>query len=398
MDAQTAWPTDPDAFRDELRAWLVQSYPSSLRTPMRPEDLPMGGTKGPVPSNPDTLLWMKRAASRGLTLPSAPREYGGAGLDGRRMSILAKEMRRIHARPPVMGGGPSLLAPVLLAYGTEDHKRRHLPPIARGELRWCQGFSEPEAGSDLASLRLRAVRDGDHYVLNGQKTWTSGATDSDWMFCLARTDPAAAKQQQGISMFLVDLATPGISIRPIRLINGNEEFCETYFDDVKVPTREMLGHENDGWRIAKDLLVHERSVVSEQGADAFPFPLLEAWRGLQVSSPEIDAAVVRNELNRCAVEATVARTMRLLRSGDVEGAMRLVNVVKVVFAEHTQQRAELYSLLNEWDGIAVSGEVASTLLDAARTWLYTRSLSIAGGSTEIQLNIISKRDLGLPVS
>ncbi|MEV6768767.1 acyl-CoA dehydrogenase family protein [Nocardia sp. NPDC051030] len=398
MNTAKMWPEDADAFREAVREWLAENCPQSMRTPMRPEEMPFGGSKGHPAGNPDIRIWLERVASRGLALPMAPVEYGGAGLDGPRAAILAKEMRRIHARPPLMGGGVSLIAPALLIYGTEEQKRRHVPAIARGETSWCQGFSEPEAGSDLVSLRLRAVRDGDEFVLNGQKTWTSKATVADWMFCLARTAADAPKQSAGISMFLVDMATPGITIRPMRLINGIEEFCETHFDNVRVPANEMLGAENEGWNVAKTILMFERAAMSELGGAAWPFPLLETFHELAVSSPEIAVAVARNELDQRALEATIERMSRMVRSGDLTGAARLANVIKVVFAEHTQRRAELLTLLREWDGSSMAGEVEPESLDTTRNWLAARAWSIAGGTTEIQLNIISKRDLGLPAS
>jgi acyl-CoA dehydrogenase len=389
--------TDPADLRQELRAWLEQNCPASMRTPMPADEVPNGGAQGPSPSNPDTFTWMRRAAERGLTLPTAPEAYGGAGFSEDQAAILADEMQRINARPPLLGSGALLLAPMLLRFGSEEQKRQHLPPIAQGEVRWCQGFSEPGAGSDLASLRMRAQPDGDEFVLNGQKTWTSFATVADWIFCLARTDPDAAVRQQGISLFLIDMRTPGITVRPIRLINGDTEFCETFFDDVRVPAANILGGENNGWTVAKALLLEERRATPGWTLAAWPFPLMDVWREQVGKSAAVAERVTDSELNRLALEATLRRAARLANAGSPE-AERFVNVVKVWFAEYQQERGSLVTLLREWRGAGWAGAATQGDLDVTRAWLTSRALSIAGGSTEIQLNIISKHFLGLPTS
>jgi len=382
-----------DDFRRDLRAWLADNCPASMRTPMPADEAPYGGAKN-VPANPDVTRWLQRAAARGLTLPTFPREYGGGGLSEAEAQVLSEELARIDARPPLIGTSVSLLAPTLLRFGTEEQKRAHLPRIASGEVRWCQGFSEPEAGSDLASLRMRATRDGDDFLLNGQKTWTSFATVSDWMFCIARTDPAAPVPQQGISMFLVDMKTAGLTVRPIRLINGDTEFCESYFDDVRVPAANILGGENDGWTVAKYLLFEERRATPAWNSAAWPFPLLDIWRDAACRDPGLMCRVVDNELDRIALEQTMRRAERLAGAGD-PGAERFANIVKVRYAEHQQERAELVTLLRGWDGVAWTG-AAPADESRMRAWLTSRALSIAGGTSEIQLNIISKRYLGLP--
>jgi alkylation response protein AidB-like acyl-CoA dehydrogenase len=242
---------------------------------------------------------------------------------------------------------------------------------------------------------MSARRDGEDFVLSGQKTWTSFATVSDWMFCLARTDPNAAIPQRGISMFLVNMDTPGMTVRPIELINGDDEFCETFFDEVRVPVENLLGRENEGWTVAKALLLEERRATPAWNTAAWPFPIADVWREHGTGDPEAEARVVQNELDRLALDATLARARRLASQGDA-GAESIVNVLKVWFAEHQQRRADLVTLLRGWEGNAWSGDVDEESLAATRSWLTARALSIAGGTTEIQLNIISKRDLGLP--
>ena len=381
--------------RFELRRWLEDNCPPSMRTPMPSDEVPYGGQQSQA-KNPDTWVWLRRAAARGLTMPTVPVEYGGAGLASAQAAVLAEEMERIRARPPLLGSGLSLLAPTLLRFGTERQKSEHLPRIGAGEVRWCQGFSEPEAGSDLASLRTRAVPDGSDFVLNGQKIWTSFATVSDWMFCLARTDINASVAQRGITMFLVDMKTSGLTVRPIRLINGDTEFCETFFDDVRVPAENVLGEVNGGWPAAKFLLNEERRATHEWSEAAFSFPLLTAWREGGRGDPALTARVVRNELDRLALDRTMARAQRLAENGD-RRAERFANIIKVCNAECQQERGELMTLLRGWDGVSWEGgpdEDASRM----RAWLTSRALSIAGGTTEIQLNLISRRWLGLPVS
>ena len=236
-----------EAFRSEVRAWLEENCPASCREPV--DGSPR---RAPLPS--DLVLWRRRMGDRGFVCPAWPTEYGGGGLGATEARVVAEELRRIGAEPASSGFGVSMLGPVLLEHGTPAQKREHLPPIARGEIQWCQGYSEPGAGSDLASLQTRAVRDGEDYVINGQKIWTSGAQSADWIFCLVRTDPTAPKHE-GISFLLFDLRAPGVTIRPIRLISGASPFCEVFFENVRAKARNLIGKENGGWTIAKRLLI-----------------------------------------------------------------------------------------------------------------------------------------------
>src|SRR3569623_1138579 len=224
--------SDLDAFRAEAREWLEANFPKSLankQTAMIPGDEALGA---------DGKLWKQRMADKGWGAPTWPTEYGGGGLSGAQARVLQQEMARVGAENPVAGMGTSMFGPTLLEYGTEEQKRRHIPPIVRGELRWCQGFSEPGAGSALASLQTKAVDMGDHWLVSGQKIWTSGAHLADWCFCLVRTDPA--KKHEGISFLLIDMKSPGVEARPILLINGTTPFCETFFTDVKVPKLSLI--------------------------------------------------------------------------------------------------------------------------------------------------------------
>jgi acyl-CoA dehydrogenase len=390
--------SDVEEFRRKIRGWLEANCPPAMRTPMPGDELPFGGRRGGPAKNPDTEKWTELAASRGLTLPAVPKKWGGGGLTEGEVKVLAQEMRRIAARPPLLGSGLVLLVPALLAYGTEEQKQKFIPPIARGEVRWCQGFSEPEAGSDLASLRMIAERDGSDFVLNGQKTWTSFATVAEWMFCLARTDPTAPTRQQGITMFLVDMQTKGLSVRPIRLINGDTEFCESFFDNVRVPAENVLGEVNGGWGVAKLLLRSEREDVRAWMEASYSFPVVELWRENQRSEPEITQRVIRSELDRLGLDALMDRAKSEAARGDAR-AERFANIAKIVNAEYQQERAELAVHLLGEKGMTWSGGDRDTQdMSTTRDWLTSRAFSIAGGSTEIQLNILSKRWLGLPAS
>jgi acyl-CoA dehydrogenase len=386
-------------FRDEVREWLERHCPPSMRTPMAVDDAPWGGTKSPL-STPDASAWLTAMADRGWVLPAVPKEYGGGGLSDGEAEILAEELVRIGARLPHIGGGPSMVAPVLLRWGTEAQKARYLPAIGRAAELWAQGFSEPDAGSDLASLRTRAVRDGDEYVVNGQKIWTSKGNVADWIICLVRTDPDAVRPQAGISMLLIDMNTPGIRVRPIRLISGASMFCETFFDDVRVPVDNRVGGENQGWTIAKELLVHERRWVAsagDPGYEAVDDLLLTVDQALEGRSDEeamsLRAAAVALELDRFAIELTVADLAARDRSGDDLGV--LPNILKVASSELTKARNDLAIAVAGLEGLGSEGDLFdATALANTRAWLYSRADTIAGGTTEIQLNLIANAILG----
>jgi acyl-CoA dehydrogenase len=374
------------SFREEIAAFLEDACPASMRTPAREHEEVWGGRRAVFPSD-DARLWLERMAARGLTAPTWPREYGGAGLSETDARVLAEELRRLGCRPPLRSLGLWMLGPVLLRYGDEEQKRTHLPRIARGELRWCQGYSEPGAGSDLASLSTRAAREGDVYVVNGQKIWTSHADRADWMFCLVRTAPP---KHEGVSFLLIDMETPGIRVRPIRLISGASPFCETFFDDVRVPARNLVGREGQGWEIAKALLAEERRAMSslrDQRTDDEE-PLMAVARRFGVER-DFAERVVAADLDFQAVRLTIRRY------ADEGGGDP--SVLKVAATEVAKRRKELRVELAGFGGLGWEGEgFAEDDLAAARDWLRSRALTIEGGTTEIQLNILARRALGLP--
>src|SRR5437764_11800341 len=256
--------SDLEKFRRETRSWLEANRAPERRRPMTSEeDRCCGGRNTRFSSEPQRV-WFERMRDKGWTVPHWPKEYGGGGLDAEEAKIVRQEMSAIGARQPLTSFGISMLGPALLKYGTEAQKKEHLPKISAGLIRWCQGYSEPNAGSDLASLQTRAESDGDDFIINGQKIWTSYANYADWIFCPVRTD-ATARKHDGISFILFDIASTGVSTKPILLISGRSPFCETFFDNVRVPKANVVGTVNCGWDVAKYLLQHERAMISGMG-------------------------------------------------------------------------------------------------------------------------------------
>jgi acyl-CoA dehydrogenase len=386
-------------FRLETRAWLEANCPASMRTPAKSEaDVCWGGRKA-VYADPDQKLWLDRMAGKGWTVPDWPVAYGGAGLTPAQSKVLREEMARLKCRNPLQSFGISMLGPALLKFGTEAQKLDHLPKIARGEIRWCQGYSEPNAGSDLASLATSAVDAGDHFVVNGQKVWTSYADKADWIFCLVRT--STESKQGGISFVLFDMETPGVSTRPILLISGYSPFCETFFDDVKVPKADLIGELNKGWDVAKYLLGHEREMISGMGlaggaAKTLPQVAVEAI-GTEADG-RLDAPVLRGrialfEVRAAAFRALSERFIDQLKAGKAHPAQP--SVMKYYGTELNKQRHEL--LMDAGGGEALEWTSDRTRGGAAaRAWLRTKGNSIEGGTSEVQLNIIAKRILQLP--
>lgn len=389
-----------DLFRDEIRSWLESNCPASMRTPMPADEYPGGGRRARY-RNPDTKLWMERMAARGFTVPLWPRAYGGAGLDKAQNRILQEELQRINARPALVGMGISMIGPALLEYGTEEQKREHLPSIARGDIWWCQGYSEPNAGSDLASLRTSAVVDGDDYIINGQKIWTSGADHADWMFCLVRTDPQAPKHQ-GITFILFDMTTPGITVKPILLISGYSPFCETFFDNVRVPRRNVVSQVNQGWTVAKRLLQYERTSIGGIGSSGQKAVTLEElardYVGMdagRIADPVLRAAILRHRMNDRAFGLTMKRSQEEMTAGVAPGAMS--SLFKYYGTEQNKGRYELTLALMGTSGVGWEGDAFDAAeLDATRGWLRSKANSIEGGTSEVQLNILAKRVLDLP--
>ena len=388
--------TESDTFRAEVRQWLEANCPASMRTPITSADDMVSGGSSISFRTEDHRVWFEQMRDRGWFAPGWPKAYGGGGLGPREQQILEQEMRALGCRQPQYNLGIWMLGPVLLELGTEEQKLEHLVPMARGEVRWCQGFSEPNAGSDLASLRTAAVRDGDDFIVTGQKIWTSHGDKADWMYALVRTDPQA-KKHQGISFILLDMRSPGVTVRPIELISGKSEFCEVFFDGVRVPARNVVGGVNQGWGVAKRLLEHERAAMSrfsEGGAPSLD-ALATAAPYLVGAGPVWRDRMAAALMDQQAFELTVhrLRDMMLARQ-DVSG---LSSMMKLVQTEQESAKYELLQQLMGQRGLSMEGDGFSTDEHAVcRLWLYTKSYTIAGGASEIQLNIIARRVLGLP--
>ena len=384
-------------FRTETRAWLEENCPPAMRTPMPDEERVWGG-KNPVFKHPDSKIWMERMIARGWTAPCWPRVYGGGGLNREEGTILNEEMERISCRPPLFSFGLGMLGPLLLDIGTEEERQRYLPPITRGEIWWCQGYSEPGAGSDLASLQTRAEDKGDHYLVNGQKVWTSYAHHADWIFCLVRTDTSV--KHAGISFLLFDMKSPGVDVRPIKLISGASAFCETFFTDVKVPKSQLVGELNGGWAIAKQLLGHERSMISQLGARmGSRLPSVEDMARKyagdatgRIVDPALRDLLARQLINDRAFEFTSKRAMS---GGDA--AAGVASMLKYYGTEQNKRKLELLMKCAGSAGLGWQGEEYDDLdLTLCRSWLRSKGNSIEGGTSEVQLNVIAKRVLGLP--
>lgn len=387
-----------DLFRAETRAWLERNCPVEMRRPPLEQERCWGGRRWAFSSDAQRA-WLERMAERGWTAPGWPREYGGGGLDRSEVAVLREEMVRLGCRPPLESLGLWMLGPVLLKFGTEAQKRQHVPPIVRGEIRWCQGYSEPEAGSDLASLRTRAEDLGDRFIVNGHKIWTSHAHNSDWIFCLVRSDPAASKHA-GISFLLFDMETPGITTRPITMISGLSNFCEVFFDQVSVPRDNLVGEAGAGWTIAKYLLTQERgsiSAIKPLNADGSLGRLAAEALGRTsdgaLSQSALRARIAAYEADAMAFECMAERLADLEARGQALPAAS--SILKYASSELNKRQHELRmsaggSGFMEWEG------EASRQGHEARGWLRSMGNSIEGGTTEIQLNIIAKHALGLP--
>jgi alkylation response protein AidB-like acyl-CoA dehydrogenase len=313
--------------------------------------------------------------------------------------VLASELRRIKAPMALASFGIWMLGPALLAFGTEEQKQKFLPPIVRGEIRWCQGYSEPGSGSDLASIQTRAEDRGDHWIVNGQKVWTSYADKADWIFCLVRTDPEAPKHL-GISFVLFDMASEGVSTRPIALISGKSPFCETFFDNVRVEKENLVGTLNRGWDVAKALLAHERTMIGAMGDVGVSRPLSQiAVEGLGVDEtgrlddPGLRARIVDFDIDAAAFRLAMERTGDLHKAGRAHPAM--ASMLKYYGSELNKRRHELQMAIGGFEALEWEGE-ASNEGQAARDWLRTKANSIEGGTSEVQLNIIAKHLLQLP--
>ncbi|MCH2335688.1 MAG: acyl-CoA dehydrogenase family protein [Pseudomonadales bacterium] len=383
------------AFRQEIRSWIKDNCPESC---LGPGEVPGGGTK--VQMTDDQQAWIQRAASEGLTVPTWPTEYGGAGFSKDQYVVFLDEMRRLGARTPVAGMGTSMIGPTLLEFGTEEQKLAHLPNIARGAVWWCQGYSEPSSGSDLASLRTRAEDNGDHFVINGQKIWTSGAQFADWIFCLVRTNPGAPKHD-GISFVLFSMDQPGVSVRPIKLISGASPFCETFFDNAIALKTNLVGDLNKGWTVAKRLLQHERSGMlaltsgTNREVGIALDELAKACLGEidgKISDASMRAKIATHDINAHAFRLTQRRTVEE-SEGSTPGPA--TSIFKFYGANLAKSRSEMQVAMLGTGSIGWETD-DSGIQEITRSWLAGKARSIAGGSNEVQLNIIAKRVLGLP--
>jgi alkylation response protein AidB-like acyl-CoA dehydrogenase len=407
-DAQSGVPTsgndrmsDLETFRADTRAWLEANYPKGLAQVSLEDDDDgsiWGGRKAKF-KNKDAKLWLDRMAEKGWTAPTWPKEYGGGGLSAAEARVLQQELGRIKARPALMSFGIWMLGPVLLEYASEEQKREYLPKIVRGEIRWCQGYSEPGAGSDLASLRTRCEDKGDHFLINGQKIWTSYADQADWIFCLVRTD--TTKKHEGISFVLFDMTTPGVEARPIKLISGSSPFCETFFTDVKVPKAQLVGKLNGGWEIAKRLLQYERQNISSGGFGGSGGVELEeiakSYVGEEdgrLADADLRARIAAHRMEAKAFALTVRRIEEEAKAG--KGVGPAVSIIKYAAAKINQDRCELMVEAMGAQGLGWEGEgFTPPEIAATRGWLRSKGNSIEGGTSEVNLNVVAKRVLGL---
>jgi acyl-CoA dehydrogenase len=391
--------TELDTFRAETRAWLEANCPVECRGPVDSDDDRVWGGRNAVFPTPAHKVWLDRMGTKGWTAPEWPTQYGGGGLSREQAKVLHSEMRRIEAQPPLASFGVWMLGPALLAFGTEAQKLRFLPEIVRGEIRWCQGYSEPGSGSDLASIQTRAEDKGDHWIVNGQKVWTSYADKADWIFCLVRTDPEAPKHL-GISFVLIDMATTGVSTRPITLISGKSPFCETFFDDVRVEKENLVGTLNRGWDVAKYLLAHERTMIGAMGELGGGRPLGQVATGSIGMDDEgrLDDGMLRARIAEMEVDAAAFR-LAMERAGDQvkvgQAHPAIASMLKYYGSELNKRRHELLMAAGGSDALEWEGE-RSKGGKAARDWLRTKANSIEGGTSEVQLNIIAKHLLQLP--
>jgi acyl-CoA dehydrogenase len=382
---------DLEAFRSDVNVWLTENCPPEMRTPSKGDDDVCWGGRNFAFQSDAQKLWMDRCAAKGYTVPDWPIAYGGAGLSPQESKILKQEMARLGCRSPLNSFGIWMLGPALLKFGTEDQKVHYLGQIARGEIRWCQGYSEPGSGSDLVSMQTFGEDKVDHWVVNGQKVWTSYADQADWIFCLVRTDKT--NKYQGISFLLFDMATPGVTTKPIKLISGNSPFCETFFDDVVVPKNQIVGELNRGWDVAKYLLGHEREMISGMGGDGGVTSIGAAMKAVLADEPVLRAQMAMFDVDNLTFRAHGERFMDEWKTGKAHPAYS--NLMKYVGTELNKKRHELVMATGGSDALEWEG-ARSNNGSKARNWLRTKANSIEGGTSEVMLNVVAKRILEMP--
>ncbi|HEY3800694.1 MAG TPA: acyl-CoA dehydrogenase family protein [Caulobacteraceae bacterium] len=394
---------DLTAFRSEVKSYLAAHYPPELKDPASGRPEAMWGGRAFAGSDDPQIRWMKAVAAKGWTAPMWPKQYGGGGLNAQEARVVEQELAPY--RPPLVSFGIWMLGPVLLEFASEAQKAEYLPKIIQGEIRWCQGYSEPGAGSDLASLQTRCEDKGDHWLINGSKIWTSYANRADWCFCLVRTDPNA--KHAGISFVLIDMKTPGVETRPIQLISGESPFCETFFTDVKIPKENLVGQLNKGWDIAKRLLQYERQNISggfgggggAGGAAGDLGELAKRYVGVdetgRVADADLRGRITRNKMDFQAFGLTTARINAESRASN--GPSAATSIIKYAAAAFAQERSELMVETMGAQGLGWEGDAFTPgELTAVHGWLRAKANSIEGGTSEVNLNVVSKRVLGLP--
>lgn len=391
---------DTETFRTEVRTWLESNCPASMRTPASEEEVVWGGRNQKF-VNPDSKVWLERMAGKGWTAPTWPKAYGGGGLSNAEAIVLDQEMKRINARAPLSSFGVWMLGPVLLEYASEDQKKRFLPDIVHGRTRWCQGYSEPGAGSDLASLQTKCEDKGDHWLINGSKIWTSYANYADWIFCLVRTD--FSKKHEGISFVLFDMTSPGVETRPILLISGSSPFCETFFTDVKAPKDQMVGVPGKGWDIAKRLLQYERQNISatgfgsERGSGPTLADIAKKYIGVKdgvIADGDLRSRITKSMMYEQAFALTIQRNTEMAKAGADVGPA--TSIVKYAAAKMNQTKTELQVEAMGSQGLGWEGEgFRPQEIMSTRAMLRAKGNSIEGGTSEVNLNVVAKRVLGL---
>lgn len=391
---------DLNVFREETRDWLEANCPQDMRLgAVHFEDA------YEVYRTDAAIEWRDRAAARGWTAPAWPTQYGGGGLAKEQHQVLAQEMARIKALPPATGMGLAMIGPTILEMGTEEQRQRHIPKIITGEAQWCQGYSEPGAGSDLAGLQTKAVLDGDEFIINGQKIWTSGAQYANWMFALVRTDPNAPKHE-GISFVVLSMDQPGVTVKPIKLISGSSPFCETFFDNAVAKREDLIGEMNKGWNVGKRLLQYERNATTRTKPKSVGKPKLNPYAAVakayagedsqgRIADETARADVLGQVMQEKALSLTTQRVVEESKSSGAPGAA--TSIFKLVGSSLSRSGSELKSRLRGTAGLVWdSGDFSEDELESTRSWLRDRAVTIYGGTNEVQQNIIAKRVLGLP--
>jgi alkylation response protein AidB-like acyl-CoA dehydrogenase len=386
--------TSLDAFRTEVRDWVAANFPPSLKG----VDMALSALEGPSDKSPDREAWRIAVGNKGWGTPTWPAEYGGGGLSSAEAKVVQQEFARAGASNPIGGMGVMMFGPTILEYGSEQQKHAIIPPICRAEIRWCQGYSEPNAGSDLANLQMFAEDMGDHYIVNGQKTWTSGGQWADKCFALVRTDKT--DKHNGISFLLIDMDAPGVEVKPIKMISGMSPFCETFFTNVRVPKGNLIGSEGQGWTIGKRLLQHERTNISG-GGRAMSGGVSVAELAKAVVGTDAEGRITDGELRTRVTKfemdwrAFLQTAMRVQAEGGISVAS---SILKTSGTKLMQEKSELLIDILGMQGLGweeSDGAFTKEQIEQTRAWLFGKATTIYGGSTEIQTNIVAKRILGM---